>query len=394
MISRMYDVRLGKMLKQFPAVCLLGPRQSGKTTAAKNYLAKYKGKAIYLDLESYSDLEKLKNPEFYLDQFRDHLVVIDEVQFMPALFPLLRHLIDDKPKAGRFLLLGSADPALIQGASETLAGRIAYIDTHPFNFTELVAANPLSFDMQKHWIKGGFPKAWLSKTENQWAEWMDAFTRTFIERDMNKLFGVSFTPPLMRAIWQMLAHVNGQKWNAQLFAKGLDVSPTTINRYIDYLEGAYMIRKLTPYHGNIRKMLVKSPKIYIRDNGILHYLLRLQNKKQLLNHPAIGVSWEGYVIEQILQNINRQYNAHFYATADGSEMDLVLVLANKPIACIEIKTSTEAKLTRGTYESIKDLNTKDNFVINGSKNDHYKTSEGIVNCGLSVFLSEYLKKYR
>ncbi len=394
MISRMYDVNLGKLLKQFPAVCLLGPRQSGKTTAAKNYLASYKGKSIYLDLESYNDLQKLENPEFYLDQFRDYLVVIDEVQFLPSLFPLLRHLIDDKPKVGRFLLLGSAEPALIQGASESLAGRIAYIDTHPFNILELFASTKSTIDINKHWIRGGFPKAWLSKSESQWSNWMEAFTRTFIERDMNKLFGIQFTPSLMRSVWQMLAHVNGQKWNAQHFAKGLDVSPTTINRYIDYLEGAYMIRKLPPYFGNVRKMLVKSPKIYIRDSGILHHFLHIVNKKQLLNHPAIGFSWEGYVIEQILQQVNRKYNACFYATADGSEMDLVLVQGVKAIASIEIKTSSEAKITRGTYESIKDLGAKDNFLINSSLDDHYKNAEGIVICGLSVFLERYLKKYK
>lgn len=392
MVTRQYDVQLGKLLKQFPAVCLLGPRQSGKTTAAKNFLKTYKGKSIYLDLESYSDLQKLDNPEYYLDQFRDYLVVIDEVQFLPSLFPLLRHLIDDQLKPGRFLLLGSAEPSLIQGASESLAGRIAYIDTHPFNILELKKASKKPIEINKHWIKGGFPKAWLCKTENQWNNWMDAFTRTFIERDMNKLFGVNFTPSLMRSIWQMLAHLNGQKWNAQHFAKGLDVSPTTINRYIDYLEGAYMIRKLPPYFGNTRKMLVKSPKVYIRDSGILHHFLHISNKKHLINHPAIGFSWEGYVIEQILQQVNRQYNACFYATADGSEMDLVLVRGIQPMACIEIKTSPEAKITRGTYESIKDLGTSQNFVINSSIHEDYKNSEGIIFCSLEVFLVKYLNK--
>ncbi|MEX0595566.1 MAG: DUF4143 domain-containing protein, partial [Candidatus Paceibacterota bacterium] len=279
-----------------------------------------------------------------------------------------------------------------QGASESLAGRIAYIDTHPFNIMELKKSSKSTIDMNKHWMKGGYPKAWLCKTENQWTNWMDAFTRTFIERDMNKLFGVNFTPSLMRSIWQMLAHVNGQKWNAQHFSKGLDVSPTTINRYIDYLEGAYMIRKLNPYYGNVKKMLVKSPKVYIRDSGILHHFLHISNKKQLVNHPAIGFSWEGYVIEQILQNVNKQYHACYYATADGSEMDLVLVRGVQPLACIEIKTSVEAKLTRGTYESVKDLGTLHNFVVNGSVDDDYKNKEGITFCGLEIFLSKYLKK--
>lgn len=390
MIARLYDIQIQKMLRQFPVVCLLGPRQSGKTTAAKNYLKSYKGKCIYLDLESSADLRKLEYAELFLKQFQDYLIVIDEIQFKPDLFPLLRHLVDEKRKNGRFLILGSADPALIKGASESLAGRIYYIDTAPFNLKELSLHKPSPGLQAKHWLRGGFPSAWLARGETAWENWMDAFTRTFIERDMNKLFGTTFTPALLRTIWQLLATQSGGKWNAQQLAKGLDVSPTTINRYLDFLEAAFMVRKLQPFSSNAKKMLVKTPKIYLRDSGILHHFLGIQNNKQLLMHPQLGYSWEGYVIEQILQLANRNWQTCYYATHDGTEMDLVLAKANKAEIAIEIKLSPEAKLSRGFYESISDLKVTKAFVINSSELDDYKLDKITTVCGLKVFLTKYV----
>ncbi len=285
-------------MKQFPAVALVGPRQCGKTTIAKLFKKQNKTNTLYFDLESPADRQKLYDAQLVLDSLESDCVIIDEVQRMPELFALLRHLIDKKKRPGRFLLLGSASPELIKDASETLAGRIYYLDVHPLNLTELTGTKD---SLQKHWFRGGFPDAYLAKTEIFQQQWMDSFVRTFIERDLNQLFGVNFSTTLMMRLWRMLAHYHGSVWNAQSFAKGLDVSPTTINRYLDYLCGAFMVRKLPAYHYNSSKSLVKSPKVYIRDSGVVNYLLNINKSPDLKFSPAIGNLWEGYAIEQILQ---------------------------------------------------------------------------------------------
>ncbi len=389
MIKRLYDLRIDKMLKQFPVVCLLGPRQSGKTTAAKLFAKKSRKPVLYLDMESRADLRKMEDPELFLKQHTDHLVIIDEVQFKPELFPLLRHLVDDHRKPGRFLLLGSASPDLVKGASESLAGRVYYIDTFPFNLSELPV---LKNSIQKHWFRGGFPDAWLARTDSAWLDWMDGYARTFIERDLNKLFGVAFSTQLMYKIWRMIAHQQGGIWNAQSFAKGLEVSPTTINRYIDYLEGAFMIRKLQPFHINTRKRLLKTPKIYFRDSGLLHYLMDIPNARYLQSHPIVGNSWEGYAIEQVCQLLHQRIMPFFYRTHDGSEMDLVLVKGLTVIACIEIKYTLSPTISKGLRESIKDLNSKHNFIITPSPDDYYKAEKNLVICGLKPFIDQALPK--
>ena len=377
------------MLRQFPVVCLLGPRQSGKTTAARQYAKKSRKPVLYLDMESQADLRKLYDPELFLEQHTDYLVIIDEIQFNPSLFPLLRHLVDEHRKPGRFLLLGSASPELIRNASESLAGRVYNIDTFPFNISELPdKKNTLG----KHWFRGGFPDAWLARTDSAWLHWMDGFSRTFLERDLNKLFGVSFSPQLMYKIWRMLAHQQGGIWNAQSFSKGLEVSPTTINRYIDYLEGAFMVRKLQPFYTNTRKRLLKTPKIYFRDSGLLHYLMDIHSARALQYHPIIGVSWEGYVIEQICQLLNPRAMPYYYRTHDGSEMDLVLVKGLSPVACIEVKNTLSPVVSRGMRESIKDLECKNNFIIIPSSDDNYKIEKKLVVCGLQPFIKLHLPK--
>lgn len=333
-INRIAKKQIEKLLKQFPAVGLVGPRQCGKTTIALTIQKELKTSSDYFDLESPADLRKFNDVEFFLNQNANTNLIIDEVQRLPELFPVLRSVIDKKRKSGRFLLLGSATPEMVKGASESLAGRIYYVEAHPFNLTEL----PIKENTQnKHWFRGGFPDAYTAKNDDAYFLWMDGFARTFIERDLNSLFGTSFSPQIMFRLWRMLAHHHAGIWNANSFAKGLDISQTTTNRYLDHLEGAYMIRRLMPFHINIKKRLVKSPKVYIRDTGILHYLLDIHQLKTLYNHSAVGNSWEGYVIEQIIQLLPRTIQPFYYRTHDGSEIDLVLVKGIKPIVCIEIK---------------------------------------------------------
>ena len=389
MINRLYTTEISKLMKQFPVVAILGPRQCGKTTLANLYKKNSNKNALYFDLESPVDAQKLYDPQLFLTELENNCVIIDEVQRMPELFALLRHLIDKKRKPGRFLLLGSASPDMIKNVSETLAGRIAYIDTHPFNLTEI---DIKAFTVQKHWFRGGFPDSYLAKNDVLQQKWMDNFVRTFIERDLNQLFGVTFSSNLMLRLWRMLAHYHGGIWNAQNFAKGLDISPDTVNRYLDYLCGAFMVRKLPSYHYNSRKRLVKAPKVYIRDSGVVNYLLNIYKASDLKYNPAIGNLWEGYVIEQILQVLPSHMQAYFYRTHDGSEMDLVLVKGIAPIACIEIKNSSTPTITRGMTVSINDLETKFNYVIVPSLNTDYPLGKVIQACDLQVFLNKYLIK--
>lgn len=374
-------------MKQFPVVAMIGPRQSGKTTLAKSLFYNKKNQAVYFDLESPADKSKFKMPEYFLGSLNVKTVIIDEVQRMPELFELLRSLVDKKKKKGAYLLLGSASPHLIQGVSETLAGRIAYVEVSPFNLTEIYKRPG---DINKHWFRGGFPDAWLAKSDAQCFTWLDQFFRTFIERDLNTLFGVSFSGELMFKLWRMLGHFHGSIWNANSFAKGLDISPTTVNRYLDYLEGAFMLRKLPPYFTNAKKRLVKSPKVYIRDSGLLHYLNDIHAAKDVFYNPAVGESWEGYVIEQILQLLPSNVKAYYYRTHDGSEMDLVLVKGLKPVACVEIKTSNAPDLRRGFYECVRDLKCRKVFVVTPQQAVPYYADKGVLVCGLPDFLTKHL----
>ncbi len=376
-------------MKQFPVVAIIGPRQCGKTTLAKQLYFGKKTTNLYFDLESPADKSKFRSPEYFLSSLDAHTIIIDEVQRLPELYELLRSLVDKDKKKGKYLLLGSASPHLIQGVSETLAGRIAYLEIDPFNLLEIYKKPS---DINKHWFRGGFPDAWLAKNEVESFRWLDNFFRTFIERDLNTLFGVTFSSELMFKLWRMLGHFHGSTWNAQSFAKGLDVSPTTINRYIDYLEGAFMLRKLPAYSSNAKKRLVKSPKVYIRDSGLLHYLTNIHSSKEMFYNPAVGNAWEGYVLEQIIQLLPSTIRPFYYRTHDGSEMDLVLVKGLKPIACIEIKTSNEPHLTRGFYECLEDLKCNTGIVITPQQQTAYSISETVVVYGLHDFIHNKLGK--
>jgi predicted AAA+ superfamily ATPase len=374
-------------MRQFPAVGILGPRQCGKTTLAKLIRKELGDKALYFDLEDPQDYSRFRDPALLLSQLQAKTIIIDEIQRMPELFAVLRSVIDKNRKPGRFLLLGSASPEMVQGASESLAGRIAYVEATPFLLREL----PAGVDTEnKHWLRGGFPGAWLARSNDSAREWMSAFTRTFVERDLNQLFGISFTPSVMFRLWQMLAHHQAQVWNAASFSKGLDVSPITVNRYLDHLEGAFMIRRLHPWHTNGRKRLVKSPKVYVRDSGVVHHHLNITDRNTLLTHPVVGHSWEGYVIEQICTQLSDAVFPFFYRTHDGSEMDLVIVKGIKPHACIEIKLTSAPSVTKGMTESIKDLGCKNNYVVVPGNAAPWQLREDITVCGLQIFLEKHL----
>ncbi|MCY7411403.1 MAG: ATP-binding protein [Chitinophagales bacterium] len=386
MIHRFIYDDFSKLMKQFPAVAVVGPRQVGKTTLARQYSRTLKRDAQYLDLENPADVKKLSDPQLFLDEYSDRCVILDEVQRMPQLFPLLRFLIDKKRKPGRFLLLGSASPEMIKDVSESLAGRIAFTEVTPFNLTEL----PAKDNTQKRlWLRGGFPHAFLAGSDQKCFDWMRHFIQTYVERDLNQLFGVSFSPQVMYRLWQMIAHYHGNILNAQTFARGLDITAPTVVRYLDYLEGAFIIHRLAPFSFNTKKRLVKAPKLYLRDSGLLHALLDIHSMHALRSHPAIGNSWEGFVVEQIHRLKPAALRSYYYRTHDGSECDLILVKGLKAVACVEVKYSASPSLSKGFYESIKDLKSKNNFVLIPDSAD-YQLSKEIRVVGLEIFLKKYL----
>ncbi|WP_231425411.1 ATP-binding protein [Pedobacter sp. Leaf250] len=376
-VTRNLAQQLRDRLKKSPAIAILGPRQVGKTTLAKQLEDHY----IYLDMENPRDIAKLQDAYTFLENLEDQTVIIDEVQLLPELFSLLRPLIDAKRTPGRFILLGSASPELVKGVSESLAGRISYNELSPIGLTEL----PKSIGYEEHWFRGGFPESLLSETGDLSKAWIDDFIVSYVERDLAKMFGVDLAPTLLRNFWSMLAHLNGNLFNGESFARSLGVSAPTVNRYLDFLEGGYLIRRLQPLFVNAKKRLVKSPKTYIRDTGILHRLLNIPSYNELFGNPAIGASWEGYVIEQIYQLKTKQTELFFYRTQTGAECDLVLVQGIKPLACIEIKLSNAPTVSKGFISCAKDLEPKYKYIIT-PKSETYKTSNEITVTNLEHFL--------
>jgi len=387
MINRRLEKEIGALLKNFPCVAILGPRQVGKTTLAKKFAVSMKNKALYLDIERPSDRIKLTDAESYLITHAGQCIILDEIQFMPELFNVLRPLIDEQRRPGRFLITGSASPALVRGLSESLAGRIAYKELTPVGLTEL----PKNILMQHHWFTGGFPLALTAKTYNKALEWLNNFIKSYVERDLNQLFQISFSPTLIRNFWRMIAFNNGGLLNAENYARALGVTGPTINRYLDYLEGAFLIRKLLPWHNNINKRLVKSPKLYIRDSGLLHRLAEIDRFDTLQGNLLIGASWEGYVIEQIAHVLPLGISLFFYRTHDGAEMDLVLIRRNIVCAAIEIKLNNNALPDKGFYEAIKTLSPVTSYILTPD-GDTYPIGKNIFHCSLISFVKVEIGK--
>lgn len=370
---RLQDV-IEQSLHKYPVVGLIGPRQTGKTTLAKTIQSSFSKRAIYLDLELPSDQNKLRSPELYLKQFSDDLVIIDEVQRIPTLFPLIRALVDQKRVNGRFLILGSAAPALIRQASESLAGRIRYHELTPFTLDETC---PKSHeDVAQLWLRGGYPNSYLSGNDDESLTWREAFIKTYLEMDIPQL-GIRVPAVQLRRFWTMLAHLNGQIWNASRIAGSLGISPPTARHYLDILEDTFIVRQLQPYHTNIKKRLIKSPKIYVRDTGILHALLSLKDLDGLLGHPTTGSSWEGFVIEQILAIVPERWKAFFYRTSAGAELDLLLLDDKGRTIGIEIKHSAAPAVNRGFWSALEDVSCTRGYVIYPG-DESYPLGENVV----------------
>jgi uncharacterized protein len=370
-IERSLYPKLLESLKTFPVVGLVGPRQVGKTSLARQLVADLSQtkdpsapSAVMLDLERPSDLAKLTEPELFLEPLANRLVVLDEVQLRPDLFLVLRALVDARRTPGRFLILGSAAPALIQHSSETLAGRIEFLGLAPLNLAEIasnVASNGVAA-AQTLWSRGGFPDSYLARSDAASMRWREAFVRSYLERDIPQL-GIRISAATLRRFWLMLAHYHGQLWNASTLAGSLGVSAPSVRHYLDILESTFMVRVLQPYSANLGKRLVKSPKVYVRDSGLLHALLNLPDHDALLGHPVLGASWEGWVIEQILAQAPDGTRPYFYRTASGNELDLLLELPGGALRAVEIKHSAAPKVGKGFNEALDALKLDRGFVI-------------------------------
>ena len=356
MINRILADTIKNSLSKYPVVGLIGCRQVGKTTLAKAILEESK-KAIYLDLELPSDVMKLQDPELYLSQFSDRLVIIDEIQRMPELFPILRALVDKDRSSKKFLILGSASPDLIKKSSETLAGRIIYHELNLLNLQEV------GFDHLKElWLRGGLPLSFLSEKDDESFKWREAFIRTYLERDIPQL-GIKIPSMNLRRFWMMISHYHGQLWNASQIAKSLGLSAPTIRNYLDILTDTFIVRQLFPYHINIKKRLTKSQKVHIRDSGLLHAMLRIESLDDLQGHPVVGSSWEGFVIEQIAGILPESTPIYFYRTLAGAEIDLVILGKKNKIFAFEIKYSLSPKIEKGFSIGFEDLACQKGFIV-------------------------------
>lgn len=378
MIFRKLTDDLKHSLKDFQVTAILGPRQCGKSTLARHILSDLNTEALYLDLERPSDLQKLEDAEWFLSRQKGKLVCLDEIQREPELFPLLRSIVDENGGNGQFLILGSASRNLIKQSSESLAGRIIYKKLTPFLWDEVYTET----NLENYMIKGGFPRSILADDKVS-MQWRESFITTFLERDLNQFAG--FNSVSMRRLWQMLAHSNGQTANYSALGSSLGVSHTSVKKYIDLLEGTFMVRQLRPYEGNTKKRLVKSPKVYITDSGLITALLKLRTFEEAAGHPAFGSLWESVVIE----NIAGHYpglDFSFYRSNHGNEIDLVIGDGTSAIA-VECKSTLSPHLSRGNYSAIEDINpSKTLVVIPAEKGYSFKDNIDVVS------LSELIEK--
>ena len=359
MIARRLHTQLHDLLADYPAVALIGPRQVGKTTLALEVSETLD--SVYLDLESPADLARLSDPELYLADHEDRLAILDEVHRLPGLFQSLRGLIDRGKRrgkrTGRFLLLGSASMELLRQSGETLAGRIAYLELRPFDVVEVGASNQDAL-----WVRGGFPDSFLAADDGRSLTWRENFIRTCLERDVPQ-FGPRIPAETLRRFWVMLAHTQGGTLNAAALARGLGVDGKTVSRYLDLMVDLLLVRRVTPWRRNVGKRLVKSPKVYVRDSGIVHALLGLASKEDVVGHPVVGMSWEGFVIETLLSFAADRADASFYRSSGGAEIDLILTLPGRAPWAIEVKRSLDPRPRKGFHSACKDVRPEAKFVV-------------------------------
>ena len=384
MITRLITTGLIETLDYFPVAGIIGPRQVGKTTLGKHIIKQLEKDSIYIDIENPEDQAKLSDPVLFFERNQDKCIVLDEIQRMPDLFPILRSMIDKNRVNARFIVLGSASPALIRDSSESLAGRIAYEELSPFNITEIAHRKDINF----HWFTGGFPNALLAPSDSIRKKWISNFILTYIERDLPML-GLNIPRDIIRKLWTMIAHIHGNVLNMNSLGRSLEMTSTTIKKYLTFLEEAFLIRQLYPYTANVKKRLVKSPKVYIRDTGILHQLLNIPSFDSLESYPILGHSWEGYVIEQITQKLDLDTQYYFYRTHEGAECDLVLVKGGRPVTAIEIKYTSSPKSTRGLNQALNDIGAEQNYIVTPGTDD-YLLNEKIRVCNLMTFIENYL----
>jgi len=365
MIVRNIQKSIENAINVFPVVGILGSRQVGKTTLVKEIQKKFVS-SVYLDLELPSDFNKLENSEYFLQSAADKLVIIDEIQRKPELFPLIRALVDQNRKPGRFIILGSSSPDLIRDASDSLAGRINYFELTPFLFDE-IKSSEISFN--SHWLKGGYPLSILAENNELSLERRFEFIRTFLEKDIPNL-GLKISAVQLRRFWTMLAHSHGSIWNASKIAASLGVSAPTVKNYLDILVDTFIVRQLIPFFQNVKKRIVKSPKIYLRDSGLLHSLLNIKTEENLLGNPIAGHSWEGYVVEEIINKFPKNISANFYRTGAGAEIDLVISESDRPVMCFEVKFSLSPSISKSFRNALDDLKCDKAFIIYPGKEDY------------------------
>ncbi len=381
-LSRKIPENVGEILNFYKILAILGPRQVGKTTFARQLMQLFPERQFeYIDLESSEDSRKLADAETWLKQQAGKTVIIDEVQQKPELFGLLRSVVDKRKERGQFILLGSASPDLIQKSGQTLAGRIHYLQLYPFSADEAGFAN-----MKQHWVRGGYPESWLAPTDALSMAWRKDYLDSFVYRDLVAM-GLPFTPVTMQRLLQMTAHLQGSVLNKSSLANALGISQPSVSNYLEILEGAFMLCLLPPYHINVGKRLVKSPKLYLADTGLLHALLFLHNYNEVMGHPQCGNSWEGYVLSEIKKQTGSNWQYFFYRTHNGAECDLFCITGRGKKLAAEIKLSNSPVISRGFYQSIQDLQPDSSYVIVPDVTP-YRQKDGITITGLEWFLKE------
>lgn len=390
MIKRRLETIINKALMRSPSVALLGPRQVGKTTIALNISETTP--SIYLDLENRLDLQKVKDINAFHEDNRNKLIILDEVQRLPEVFAPLRGIIDKERRKGnktkQFLFLGSASIDLLKQSSESLAGRIAYIELHPIDVLEFAGNNLIK--MNELWLRGGFPESVLAKSDKDSINWRLDFIKTYLERDIPQL-GPRIPAETLERFWTMLAHNQGSVLNAAHLGRNLEVSGVTIGRYLDLMADLLLVRRLKPWTFNIGKRLVRSPKIYVRDSGITHALLNIDTYNNLLGHPVVGGSWEGFIIENIMSVAPAGMQPFYYSTPGGAEIDLVLEFSGSEKWAIEIKRSSSPSITKGFHIACDDIKPQKKYVVYSGK-DRFSLGEGITAIPLFELMQEILNK--
>lgn len=379
-VERKVATTIRQYLKIFPVVAVLGPRQCGKSTLVRKLSQNWET-SLFLDLQHDADLSKLDQPTFFFESNADKIICLDEIQLVPQLFSVLRSVVDKNRQNGKFILLGSASRDLIQQTSESLAGRIGMVYLSPFTLNELDHLE--GFSLNLFWLRGGFPDSYLADNDAFSEIWRNNFIKTFIERDIPQL-GFQIPAMQLKRLLVMCAHNQGQLLNYSKLGESLGLTHPTIRRYIDLLEQTFILRTVLPFEANVKKRLVKSPKIFVRDSGLLHQLLAIPDFNSLLGHPVFGSSWEGVVVENVLVN-KQDWDYYFYRTASGDELDLILEKGNQRIA-IECKASTAPKLTKGFWRAIEVVKPQQTFVIIPTQ-VLYEIAPNVTVCGLSEFLN-------